>query len=130
MGCMESGLGEFNSPSQLKEIFGWVQSSDQAATYVHLSGRNVDDALLNLYGVKKEKPEEKESKLKPKECQRCGTVNAATSKFCNRCAAALDLKAVMDLEQERSKWDNELSEFLRDPEVQALYWKKRGAIAR
>jgi len=35
--------------AQLKEMFGWAAGSDQAATYVHLSGRNVDDAVLRTY---------------------------------------------------------------------------------
>ena len=36
--------------SQMKEHFGWVQGSEMAATYVHLSGRDVDNALLKLQG--------------------------------------------------------------------------------
>ena len=35
--------------AQLKEMFGWTAGSDQAATYVHLSGRNVDEAVLRTY---------------------------------------------------------------------------------
>jgi hypothetical protein len=35
--------------AQLKEVFGWATGSGQAATYVHLSGRNVDDAILRTY---------------------------------------------------------------------------------
>ncbi|MBI5226391.1 tyrosine-type recombinase/integrase [Candidatus Micrarchaeota archaeon] len=34
--------------AQMKEHFGWTQSSDMASVYVHLSGRNVDDALLAI----------------------------------------------------------------------------------
>jgi hypothetical protein len=35
----------------MKEYFGWVQSSDMASVYVHLSGRDVDSALLKLHGM-------------------------------------------------------------------------------
>ena len=35
--------------AQLKEVFGWAPGSAQAATYVHLSGRNVDEAVLRTY---------------------------------------------------------------------------------
>ncbi|MDP2717386.1 MAG: tyrosine-type recombinase/integrase, partial [Candidatus Micrarchaeota archaeon] len=35
--------------AQMKEYFGWTQCSDMAATYVHLSGRDVDQSLLKLY---------------------------------------------------------------------------------
>lgn len=34
--------------AQMKEHFGWTQSSGMASVYVHLSGRNVDDALLAI----------------------------------------------------------------------------------
>ena len=34
----------------MKEYFGWTQASDTAAVYVHLSGRDVDSALLKLAG--------------------------------------------------------------------------------
>lgn len=35
--------------AQLKEVFGWTPGSTQSATYVHLSGRNVDEALLRTF---------------------------------------------------------------------------------
>jgi hypothetical protein len=39
----------------MKEYLGWTQASEMAAVYVHLSGRDVDSALLKLAG--KEVPE-------------------------------------------------------------------------
>ncbi|MBI2076272.1 MAG: site-specific integrase [Candidatus Aenigmarchaeota archaeon] len=78
--------------AQLKEIFGWTQRSSQAATYVHLSGRDVDNALLNVYGIKKEETEKEKSKLKPKVCIRCRMQNPATVDFCGRCGLILDEK--------------------------------------
>ena len=62
--------------AQLKEHFGWTQGSTQPATYVHLSGRNVDDALLGLYGLRTTTKSE-ESALKPSRCPRCETANAS-----------------------------------------------------
>jgi site-specific recombinase XerD len=37
--------------AQMKEYFGWVQSSDKASVYVHLSGSDADDAILKLQGL-------------------------------------------------------------------------------
>ncbi len=48
--------------SQLKQLFGWTAGSDMPATYVHLSGRDIDDALLKLNSAFEEK-REKEAKL-------------------------------------------------------------------
>lgn len=39
--------------AQMKEYFGWVQGSDMASVYVHLSGRDVDNAILDVYGPRK-----------------------------------------------------------------------------
>jgi len=35
--------------AQLKEVLGWSPASGQTPTYVHLSGRNVDEAVLRTY---------------------------------------------------------------------------------
>jgi integrase len=53
-------LASFLTEAQMKEFFGWTQSSKMASIYVHLSGRDVDNALLKIYGLKKEelKPED------------------------------------------------------------------------
>lgn len=41
-------LANYLTEAQLKQFFGWVQGSDMASTYVRLSGRDVDNALLGL----------------------------------------------------------------------------------
>jgi len=47
----------------MKQYFGWVQGSDMASVYVHLSGRDVDNALLKLNGLEV-KEEKKRNSLK------------------------------------------------------------------
>lgn len=53
-------LANILTESQLKEYLGWTQGSNMAAIYVHLSGKNVDDAILKAHGLIKEdaKPED------------------------------------------------------------------------
>ena len=63
-----------------------------ASIYVHMSGRDVDDALLNLYGLKEKKAEEEHDK--PSRCPRCSEINPPNFKFCGKCGIALDQKAV------------------------------------
>lgn len=43
-----SFLANHLTESQLKEYLGWVQDSGMAAVYVHLSGRDLDDAILRV----------------------------------------------------------------------------------
>ena len=41
-------LAKHLTEAQLKQFFGWTQSSDMAARYVHLSGRDLDSIMLQI----------------------------------------------------------------------------------
>lgn len=45
-------LANFLTEAQMDEYFGWVQGSKMPSTYVHLSGRDIDKAILRLNGIK------------------------------------------------------------------------------
>lgn len=109
--------------AQMKEYFGWVQGSDMAATYVHLSGRDVDNALLKLQGLVKEENEEEE-KLKVKCCQRCKEPNSPISKFCTRCGLPLDQEFIAVVEKERQNSDNLMNMLMEDREFKEFMLKK------
>ena len=109
--------------AQMKEYFGWTQGSDMAATYVHLSGRDVDSAILQLHGLVNEK-EKKEEKFRARNCHRCRQPNSPTSKFCNKCGAVLDVETVLMVEQERAKADNLLNELMKDKNTRDFLVKK------
>ena len=94
-----------------------------ASVYVHLSGRDVDEALLKTYGIKTGE-EKKEEKFKPKNCPRCKTPGSPISKFCNRCRTVLDAEAVEELENEREKADNLLNELMKNPEFKEYMLRK------
>ena len=53
-------LANHLTEAQMNQYFGWVQGSDMPSTYVHLSGRDVDSAILSLYGIKEDKKKEGE----------------------------------------------------------------------
>ncbi|MEK6979375.1 MAG: tyrosine-type recombinase/integrase [Candidatus Micrarchaeota archaeon] len=107
--------------SQMKEHFGWTQGSDMASTYVHLSGRDVDNALLQVYSLK-EKTEEKEVKLNIKTCLRCKEKNSPVQSFCGKCGNPLDEKTLLI---DPNKKPNELMNILiEDEEVKNLLLKK------
>lgn len=116
-------LSKHLTEAQMKEIFGWTQNSDMAGVYVHLSGRDVDDALLKLSGLKKDEKED-ESRLRPKNCPRCKVVNPPTAKFCNSCSAALDIEAAIELDSQRKVWDDRMAVLMKNPEVQELLVRK------
>jgi site-specific recombinase XerD/ribosomal protein L40E len=108
--------------AQMNQVFGWKQGSDMPSIYVHLSGRDLDDAILGVYGLKK--VEEKEPKLKPKICPRCNTSNAIEARFCMKCGLALDVKAAQEIEEARSKTDKIMNLLMKDSEFRELLLRK------
>ncbi|MCK4634960.1 MAG: zinc ribbon domain-containing protein, partial [Candidatus Aenigmarchaeota archaeon] len=72
------------------------------STYVHLSGRDLDDAILRMNGIKKEK-EIEEKDFVPKNCQRCKEVNPPTAKFCKRCGLPMNQETIVQFEDQRKR---------------------------
>jgi site-specific recombinase XerD len=92
-------LARHLTDAQLKQMLGWEQSSAMASVYIHMSGRDIDDSILRLHGMKSETREDMESALKPEECPRCRTANTAGASFCNRCAAPLNMRAALKVDE-------------------------------
>jgi len=124
-----SNLAADLTEAQMKELFGWMQDSKMASVYVHLSGRNIDNALLRLSGVKtEEQVEQEEHTLRIKTCLRCQENNAPTSRFCTRCGSPLDLKTAMELRVEEQRTDELMNRLLEDTEVKQLLLTKLRAL--
>jgi integrase len=121
-----SALAASLSDAVLKEFFGWTQGSKMAMTYIHLSGKNVDHALLELYGLKK--PENKsDTNNLTKKCPRCSEQNSFDARVCQRCALPLDVAEAKRMEA----GENVLKKLLNDPRsrkglVQLLYQIEHG----
>jgi len=93
-------LAKHLTEAQLKEYFGWTQASDMASRYVHLSGRDVDSAIMKLHGIKVEETEA-EMKLHQVKCPRCKEENPSNFSLCKRCGAALNPRIAMDAGENR-----------------------------
>ena len=91
-------LAKILTEQQLKVYFGWVNDSRMASVYVHLSGKDVDEALLKAKGIKV-KDQKEDIKQSIKKCPRCGENNSYLSHFCKRCGSPLDIKASFELEK-------------------------------
>jgi site-specific recombinase XerD len=82
--------------AQLCEWFGWVQGSKVPGKYVHLSGRDIDNAYTELHGLRPKEEEEEERPVV--ECPRCEELNETESRFCARCGQALDIDSADEVE--------------------------------
>lgn len=89
------GLNE----SELRAYAGWVGDSQMTRTYVHLSGRDIDDKILSLYNLKNIN-EKKEMNLPvPRKCPRCNELNEPTAEFCHKCWLILDPKRAFEFDR-------------------------------
>jgi len=107
--------------AQMKEYFGWVQGSNMASVYVHLSGRDVDNAILEINGLRKSE-EGKMEKFNLVFCDRCDKQNSPGSKFCTHCGYGLDKDAQNQPAPQKS---NELlKQLMKDSEFREIMMKK------
>ena len=112
--------------SAMKQYFGWGQDSKMAAIYVHMSGKDTDEAILRANGIEIKK-ENKESILKPITCEKCKTKNESTNKFCKICGMILDeneAKKVLKSDTERQQADEIMNKLVKDPEIFELIKRK------
>ena len=120
-------LANHLTEAQMKEYFGWFQASTMASVYVHLSGRDVDKALLKLHGIKTDDQSEEKDILAPKKCIRCNTSNPASNKFCSLCGLPLDQQAATGLIKDslaRKEADGILDKMLEDPQFRQTFLDK------
>ncbi|MDA8054689.1 MAG: tyrosine-type recombinase/integrase [Thermoplasmatales archaeon] len=90
------------SQTVLENQLGWRPGSKMSATYVHLSGKAQDIAMLK--GLGKEVKEEDVGKMTfPKECPRCHTSNASDATYCRNCWLPFDLKLALEEEEKEKK---------------------------
>lgn len=125
-------LANHLTEAQMKVYFGWTRTSDMTAVYVHLSGRDVDNAILKAHGIT-DTQEKGEPRLQPKTCLRCETVNQATNKFCKKCGMVLDKKDMMKIVQmdmERKEADKIMDDMLKDEEFRSVFMKKARELMR
>ena len=120
-------LANHLTEAQMKEYFGWVQASEMASVYVHLSGRDIDNAILKTYGLQTENNGKQESILKPVACQRCSESNPSNNKFCLRCGFPLDEQERLrqfESSLKRSEVDKMMDELIKDDEFRAILQDK------
>lgn len=86
---------------ELKVIFGWTGGSRMPATYVHLSGADVDKKMLEKRGLLQKDEENGKNDLKPIVCKNCNCENSPTARFCTQCGIAFYLKDAMDAEAKK-----------------------------
>ena len=86
--------------SVVKAICWGSQDSRMLKTYLHLTGSDIDNEMLKLYGI--ETPQKKtERGLKPVQCPHCKIVNPPNNAFCSSCGRSLTEEAEQETDEVR-----------------------------
>ncbi len=123
-------LANYLTDAQMKEFFGWTQGSDMASVYVHLSGRDIDNAILqNVYGKEVKKKNEQKDVLIPKStsCIRCREENVNSNKFCFKCGMPLNEEVnnlLIKKETRVKQTEGLMDELVKDEETVKFLLKK------
>jgi len=105
-----SRLATILTDAQMKAYFGWTQDSSMAATYIDISGRDVDAPILAAHGRKTDR-HEIEGKMEPQMCKRCGKQNAHDAQMCQYCGLSFNKEQaksdMLSMQQEIKKMHEE-----------------------
>ena len=85
--------------SEMCHYLGWQLGSDMPKVYVHLSGRDIDNAIYTkVYGLKID-DSNKDDSIKPVACPRCKENCGPSSEYCYRCGMPLKEEKIFHMER-------------------------------
>lgn len=107
-------LSEHLTEQQMKKYLGWTPGSDMPAVYCHLSGKDMDKAIREMYGI--EEIENPVDSMKPGKCARCGEMNVSNAFYCFKCGLPLNKDFEHNIDTEFKDASAKLIDF-NDPDV-------------
>ena len=113
---LQQGMNE----SAVKMMMWGSINTDMFQAYAHLTGADVDKAVLELHGITQKKVKDRDHSLDARECPRCHAIAAPTQKFCGVCAAPLTDEASTQVEHERIGIYAAGAEYVRVEDVQQM----------
>lgn len=105
--------------SQAKVYFGWTPDSTMLSEYSHLTSQDVNNAMLEIHGIRTEEKPVKEERIK--QCRRCGAINRKNDSFCGKCGSILDPKTAMEFDRRRKGADEVLEAVVKNPKAKSLF---------
>lgn len=94
--CLTS-LAKIFTESKLKLYAGWVMESRMVKRYVHFSARDLEEAVLELHGLKEANSTSHIFKLN--DCPRCGQKNPPDNVRCSFCGYIMDKNLATEMEE-------------------------------
>jgi len=77
-------------PESVIKLMMWGNiSTDMFRTYAHLTGQDIDSAMLKSYGISVTNNDNATARLEPVQCPHCRKINPPTSNYCFSCGQPL-----------------------------------------
>jgi hypothetical protein len=96
--------------AQLRIYAGWTNTSIMTGVYIHLSGADIDNKQLEMYGMKTDDVVE-ETPLKPVKCPQCNAKNSPLAIFCYSCRGKI---GDIPIDTEVDTMNNKIEQVIRE----------------
>ena len=103
-----TSLAKVFTEARLEQYAGWVHGSKMSRRYVHFSARDLEDAVLELHGLKK--PDEAGNIPKLVKCPRCGRENPPGNVYCGFCGFILDKETALRMEEKKRDKEQQIEQ--------------------
>ena len=103
-----TAMAKVFTESRLEQFAGWTYGSKMTRRYVHFSARDLEDAMLELHGLKM--PSKAEGLAKLIECPRCNSKNPFGDTRCTTCGMILDKETALKFEATERQKEGKLQE--------------------
>ena len=113
---LQQGMNE----TAVKMMMWGSVNSDMFQAYAHLTGTDVDKAVLELHGIMQKKTKKKDQSLEARECPHCHAIAGPTQKFCGLCATPLTEDAVIEVTEEKASIRAAGAEYVKVDDVQKM----------
>jgi site-specific recombinase XerD/ribosomal protein L40E len=120
-----TAMAKVFTEARLEQFAGWTYGSKMTSRYVHFSARDLEDAILELHGLKTTTNNTNLAKLI--QCPRCNTQNPFGTIRCTKCGIILDKETALKFEEKQSQTDANLQE--KNVELQKRLEKLEGTIS-
>jgi hypothetical protein len=108
--------------ARLEQFAGWTYGSKMTSRYVHFSARDLEDAILELHGLKTTTKDTTITKLV--DCPRCGNKNPTGKIRCTTCGIVIDKETILKIEDTERQQEKTLEK--KNIELQTRLEKLEG----
>ena len=101
--------------AMLRSYAGWTNTSDMPAVYLHLSGQEGANALLEAEGVIT-KNDQQTNTLQPKQCPNCNELNTQHAKSCLKCNLVLSYESFVEAKEQEKSLQEQIEKMMTEIE--------------